>query len=104
MSKKEELKKEYKVNLNYLEFINSLNKDKIEVNSLNKEEIEKRYNEIVNLKFSNIKKVSMRNRRKEVIEKRNKYLLDNFKLSEKDYNNLDKKLNSISNKKSLNYL
>ena len=104
MSKKEELKKEYKVNLNYLEFINSLNKDKIEVNNLNKEEIEKRYNEIVNLKFSNIKKVSMRNRRKEVIEKRNKYLLDNFKLSEKDYNNLDKKLNSISNKKSLNYL
>lgn len=95
-------KKEYKVNINYLELVKELLNSKIEVSKANKELIEKKYNEIVNLKFSNLNRVSYRNNRKEVIEKRNKYLLSELKVSEKDYNRVDKKLNIVSKERLVN--
>ena len=104
MSKNEEKAKDKKVNINYLEFISDLVKNKTEVTELNKEEIEKKYSEIVSLKFSNLKRVSTRNSRKEVIEKRNKFLVNELKVEAKDYNRVDKLVVSLANKRSNKYL
>ena len=95
------LVKEYKVNVSYLEFISKLSNSKMELSKDNKESIESIYNEIVSLKFSNMSRVSYRNRRKEVIEKRNNYMSNELKLSEKEYNRVDKKVMEISKERRM---
>jgi len=105
MSKEiKEIKKDSKVNISYLEFINNLVNSKLEISNKNLEVIEKKYSEIVNLKFSNLKRVSNRNNRKEVIEKRNKYLLEVLKLDNNKYLEVDKKVNNLVSIKESKYI
>ena len=96
-----ELIKESKVSLNYLDFILDLKNSKIIIDNKNKEVIINKYNNIVNLKFSNIKRVDMRNKREEVIEKRNLYL-KSINLDIKDFNKISKEVVLLSNSSNNN--
>ena len=58
--------KKYILKIEYLDFIESLIKDKVVVSKENKEEVESRYNSIYGRKFSNIKRVISRSNREKV--------------------------------------
>ena len=101
---KKEVKKEFLINLDYIEFIKSLIDSKIEVATGNKEEIEKRYQRIVKLKFNNSKRVSMRIKREEVKEKLATQL-KKLNIEVKTFLEVDKKVMGVSNKGVMsNYL
>lgn len=96
--------KKIKLNINYLEFINYLSKNKVVVEMENKNKIEEIYSKIVNKRFSNLERVSNRVRREKLsklfigeIEKR--------KIDIKNYLEIDNKVREISKeRKSNNYL
>jgi len=93
-----------KVNVSYLAFISDLIKNNVEVTELNQETVEQKYNEIVNLKFSNIRRVANRNSRKAVIAKRNEYLLKELKIAEKDYDKVNKAVLALATTRTKKYL
>jgi len=91
--------KEYKININYINFIEEVIKNKI----ISKEELNKKYNEIVNLRVNNIKRVDGRNKRKEVKE----VLIGVLKsknIDIKEYNKVSKEILEKFNKRSNNYI
>ncbi len=96
--------KDKKVNINYLVFISKLVDSKIEIVESNIENIEKLYSEIVNLKFSNLSRVSGRNGRKEVIEKRNLYLSEKLNIDSRDYEKVNKKVRKLVNIRDSKYI
>lgn len=96
-------KRSFKVNLNFINFINELINSKIDINKNNKLDIEKKYKELVNLKFNNMSKISSRNNRKEVIKGVNSYLSSkNIDLNK--YKEIEKKVVNISKKRVSNYM
>jgi len=93
--------KEMRININYINFINIVKREKLE--DLKGDKLEDKYKEIVNLRSSNIKRVDFRNKRKELkgvlIS-----LLKERNLSLEDYNKVSEKvINKLSNNKS-NYI
>ena len=91
--------KEYKININYINFIEEVIKNKI----ISKEELKNKYNEIVSLRVNNIKRVDRRNKRKEVKE----VLIGVLKsknIDIKEYNKVSKEVLEKFNKRSNNYI
>ena len=102
-SNKLEVKKEYRVNIKYIEFINKVIVEKL--GDSNKESLEKEYEKLVNLRSSNIDRVKSRVMRKEVKEVVSKFLKDNYNL---EYNYFGEISNlvceKIGEKKNSKYL
>lgn len=94
MEKKNEVKKGMKVNVKYVDFLDKLRKEKIEIGSGNKEKIGREYREIVGLKESNIKRVVGRNGREEV-KGVLKIVLNNKKMNLEEYEKLSEKVIEI---------
>ncbi len=96
------VKVEKKINLNYLEFVSFLLKEKKGVNEKNKEYIKKEYENRVNLRWSNMCRVVKRVEREEVREKL-RSILNEYKINEKELIKVNKELILISKKRSNNY-
>ena len=97
------LEVEYRVNLNYLDFINNLIENKVSLESENINLIKDLYSKEVNLKFNNIKRVDFRSlKRVEVKDNIKKFIEVEYKKSYKDFLNISSKLLELSNKNNLN--
>ena len=94
--------KEYKLNINYLSFIVELKNSKLNIDSKNKEKIKSLYSEIVDLKFSNIKRVNKRNNLKEINSKLD-IKLKELNISKEEYKNICEKVISIDNSSNSRY-
>ena len=92
-----EIKKEVKLNINYLRFIKELRDSKISIEKSNKEKIESLYSEIVDLRFNNIKRVDFRVKREEIKEEL-KEVLRNMGVKESEFKDISKKLRDLSKK------
>ena len=93
--------KEIRLNINYLDFISRIKKEKLE--EVNKEKIESVYNEEMGLVFNNVKRVSSRVKRsmlsevlKRECEKRN--------LSIEEFKKIDSKVIRESKERNNNYV
>ena len=99
LSKEVKKEKSYKININYINFIAKVIKNKI----VSKELVEKEYSEIVNLRVSNISRVDKRNKRKEVrVVLLN--LLNSKGVDIKEYNKFSNGVVNLFNKRSNNYI
>ena len=76
--KEKSIKKEYKINMRFINFIEELKNSKMSIEEKNKEKIEDLYKDLVNLRFSNLERVFKRVLRKELKE-----IVENI-LKEKD--------------------
>jgi len=94
MKERKNLKKSVKLNVNFLLFVKEVKNMK----DLNL--IEKKYNEIVELKFSNVSKVLSRIERDELREVK-KEKLKELNVSDKEYNEV---IEMINKKKKRNYI
>jgi len=80
---KEVVESNYKINLDFFNFIKVVNEKKLKDIEL----IKKEYNNIVNLNWSNRKNIIKRSNRKEVEEKKN-IVLKNLGVDIKDFNRI----------------
>ena len=95
--------KEVKLNINYLRFIKELKDSKIEVDSKNKEKIVELYNEIVELRFNNIKRVDSRVKRVDLDSLRVSKLKE-MGVSEIEFKKISKNLRDLSRDKVSEYV
>ena len=100
-NKNKVVKSEKKLNINYLVFIKKLVESKLEVKEVNKEKIIELYKEVVNKRFSNIKRVDNRVKREEIKDKFNSKILD-LNLNEKDFNKVSEKVVLLSKEVKIN--
>ena len=99
-----ENKKEVKLNVSYGEFIKELKVSNLDIKVENKDSIIKLYNEIVNLKFNNIKRVDFRVKREENKDKLSNEL-KRLKVSKEEFNKLSGEVVSLSKEiKVSNYI
>jgi len=99
-----ENKKEVKLNVSYGEFIKELKISNLDIKVENKDSIIKLYNEIVNLKFNNIKRVDFRVKREENKDKLSNEL-KRLNISEKEFKEISNKVVSLSKEiKVSNYI
>ena len=98
------VKSEKKLNINYGEFIKELKESSLDIKVENKDSIIKLYNEIVNLKFNNIKRVDFRVKREENKDKLSNEL-KRLKVSKEEFNKLSGEVVSLSKEiKVSNYI
>ena len=97
------IKKEMRINIDFINFISKLIKEKVVVDEKMRGSILKDYEKEVELRFSNLKRVSNRNKREEVKEIL-KGELKSRNIEVKEYIEVSEKLENLVNKKNNNYV
>lgn len=94
---------EKKLNVSYIDFIEELIKEKIEIGVKNKEKIIRKYGEIVKLRFNNCERVIGRVEREEVKEKLEGVLKERD-IEYKKFLELNNKVRSINKVRNGRYI
>jgi len=100
---KKNIEKGVSLNINYLDFIKRVRDSKLSIELSNREKIVELYNEIVELRFNNLKRVDSRVKREELKEVLSKKLKE-IGVSKEEFERVSKSVRDLVKKKGENYI